>query len=207
MAEISDYQGYASLHKGAEIDEAITIILSGLFSESITAAQEIQASSELLAQLAAELPEKVDGGYTADGYLYLTAGGEVVVGPLGPFSGSGGTLSFSVESITDDSGNTGHRVSISDGTTVSAFDVMDGAAGTDGVSPTIQVTETEDGHCVTITDANGETSFEVLDGKDGTDLSYDFDAEPTEGSGNLVTSGGIYSYVQAAIFEAMEASY
>ncbi|MCC8089908.1 MAG: hypothetical protein LIO55_00600, partial [Oscillospiraceae bacterium] len=152
MAEISDYQGYASLHKGAEIDEAITIILSGLFSESIAAAQEIQASSELLAQLAAELPEKVDGGYTADGYLYLTAGGEVVVGPLGPFSSSGGTLSFSVESITDNDGNTGHRVSISDGTTVSAFDVMDGTAGTDGVSPTVSVEEIEGGHRVTITD-------------------------------------------------------
>lgn len=87
------------------------------------------------------------------------------------------------------------------------LDGADGLDGVDGVSPTVSVEEIEGGHRVTITDANGETSFEVLDGKDGVDLGYDFDAEPTEGSGNLVASGGIYSYVQAAIFEAMEASY
>lgn len=33
---------------------------------------------------------KVDDGYVENGYLYLTANGEVVVGPLGPFSGTGG---------------------------------------------------------------------------------------------------------------------
>ena len=32
---------------------------------------------------------KVDDGYVENGYLYLTANGQVVVGPLGPFSGAG----------------------------------------------------------------------------------------------------------------------
>ena len=36
------------------------------------------------------LLEKVDGAYVENGYLYMTAADEVVVGPLGPFSGSGG---------------------------------------------------------------------------------------------------------------------
>ena len=33
---------------------------------------------------------KVDDAYVEDGYLYMTADDEVVVGPLGPFSGGGG---------------------------------------------------------------------------------------------------------------------
>lgn len=36
------------------------------------------------------LTQKVDGAYVEDGYLFMTAGGEIVVGPLGPFSGTGG---------------------------------------------------------------------------------------------------------------------
>ncbi len=38
----------------------------------------------------AELGTKVDGAYVENGYLYLTSDGEVVAGPLGPFSGTGG---------------------------------------------------------------------------------------------------------------------
>ncbi len=86
------------------------------------------------------------------------------------------------------------------------LDGADGLDGVDGVSPTVSVEEIEGGHRVTITDCEGEHVFDVTDGADGS-AGYDFDAEPTEGSGNLVTSGGIYSYVRAAIFEAMEASY
>ena len=37
-----------------------------------------------------DLLAKVDGGYVEDGYLYLTSKGDIVVGPLGPFSTSGG---------------------------------------------------------------------------------------------------------------------
>ena len=36
------------------------------------------------------LEGKVDSAYVDNGYLYLTSNGEIVAGPLGPFSGSGG---------------------------------------------------------------------------------------------------------------------
>lgn len=35
------------------------------------------------------LEGKIDGAYVEQGYLYMTSNGSVVVGPLGPFSGSG----------------------------------------------------------------------------------------------------------------------
>ena len=42
-----------------------------------------------------------------------------------------------------------------------------GGSGTDGYSPTVEVSEIEGGHRVTITDANGAHSFDVMDGEDG----------------------------------------
>lgn len=36
------------------------------------------------------LAGKIDDAYVEDGYLYMTSNNEVVVGPLGPFSGGGG---------------------------------------------------------------------------------------------------------------------
>lgn len=44
-----------------------------------------------------------------------------------------------------------------------------GTDGKDGVSPTVEVTETTNGHNVSITDVNGTKSFEVQNGKDGED--------------------------------------
>ena len=44
-----------------------------------------------------------------------------------------------------------------------------GKDGTNGVSPTVSVTETTNGHTVAITDVNGTQSFDVLNGKDGKD--------------------------------------
>ncbi len=41
-------------------------------------------------QLTLSMEEKIDGAYVDSGYLYLTSNGEVVAGPLGPFSGTGG---------------------------------------------------------------------------------------------------------------------
>lgn len=40
--------------------------------------------------LAPAMEDKVDGAYVEGGYLYLTSNNNVVVGPLGPFSGTGG---------------------------------------------------------------------------------------------------------------------
>lgn len=44
-----------------------------------------------------------------------------------------------------------------------------GKAGADGISPTVDIVETENGHTVTITDKNGKESFEVTNGRDGID--------------------------------------
>ena len=40
--------------------------------------------------LEAQLGIKVDGAFVENGYLYMTSGGVVVIGPLGPFSSGGG---------------------------------------------------------------------------------------------------------------------
>ena len=50
----------------------------------------IQALQTELEGTSMDLLSKVDGGYVEDGCLYLTAGEDVVVGPLGPFASSGG---------------------------------------------------------------------------------------------------------------------
>lgn len=44
-----------------------------------------------------------------------------------------------------------------------------GAAGKDGVSPTLSVTSIEGGNRISITDVNGTKSFDVMDGQDGID--------------------------------------
>ena len=41
------------------------------------------------------------------------------------------------------------------------------SSSTNGVSPTVSVTEIEGGHSVTITDINGPTTFDVMDGEKG----------------------------------------
>jgi hypothetical protein len=51
--------------------------------------------------------------------------------------------------------------------TISTFTVTNGKDGTDGVSPTITITDITGGHRVTITDATGAHSFDVMDGEDG----------------------------------------
>ena len=59
-------------------------------------------------------------------------------------------------------------ITLTDGTVHNLGNVR-GEKGTDGVSPTVSVTETTNGHTVAITDANGTQSFNVLNGKDGKD--------------------------------------
>lgn len=70
--------------------------------------------------------------------------------------------------------------------------------GSDGVSPVVEVTESENGHIVKITDAEGEHIFEVLNGKDGEDstgggeVSIDeIDAEKVFFSTDLITTKAI----------------
>lgn len=59
-------------------------------------------------------------------------------------------------------------ITLTDGTVHNLGNVR-GEKGTDGVSPTVSVTETTNGHTVAITDVNGTQSFNVLNGKDGKD--------------------------------------
>ena len=54
------------------------------------------------------LSNKIDGAYADDdGFLYLTSGGEVIVGPLGPFAGSTGGSSGSNNAAFDAANTTG----------------------------------------------------------------------------------------------------
>lgn len=48
---------------------------------------ELEKSSS---QMNLALLGKVDGAYTENGYLYMTSNGEIVAGPIGPFSSTGG---------------------------------------------------------------------------------------------------------------------
>ena len=58
--------------------------------EAAAALEQVGALNGHLAGIVEGMAAKVDGAYEENGYLYLTSGGEVVAGPLGPFSGSGG---------------------------------------------------------------------------------------------------------------------
>ncbi|WP_104804907.1 hypothetical protein [Blautia marasmi] len=53
-------------------------------TNSIRTLDESQKAIQLM------LAGKIDDAYVEDGYLYMTSNNEVVVGPLGPFSGGGG---------------------------------------------------------------------------------------------------------------------
>lgn len=84
-----------------------------------------------------------------------------------------------VVAVSDITG--GHRVTITTGSNVQTFDVLDGKNGSagspgspgkdgvDGLTPAVSVTEIEGGHRVTITTGEDVQSFNVLDGKDGED--------------------------------------
>lgn len=75
------------------------------------AAETRETANELsrdVENINAELGTKVDGAYVENGYLYLTSDGEVVAGPLGPFSGtgggSGGSTNAAVLTVTNTTG-------------------------------------------------------------------------------------------------------
>lgn len=53
-------------------------------------AGDLEEIQQKAAALDANLAGKADGAYVEDGYLYITSGGEIIAGPLGPFSGTGG---------------------------------------------------------------------------------------------------------------------
>ncbi|MBP3521954.1 MAG: CotH kinase family protein [Clostridia bacterium] len=73
-------------------------------------------------------------------------------------SGDGSPGSTDVYTITYTDGYT---------STLTVYNGKDGAAGEDGVSPTVAVETIDGGHRVTITSADSPKSFEVMDGKTG----------------------------------------
>lgn len=56
-------------------------------NSSTNAIRELDESQKAIQLM---LAGKIDDAYVEDGYLYMTSNNEVVVGPLGPFSGGGG---------------------------------------------------------------------------------------------------------------------
>ena len=59
-------------------------------NESAETAAFLDRVNDLINMLQVTMGAKVDGAFDENGYLYLTSGDEVVVGPLGPFAGGGG---------------------------------------------------------------------------------------------------------------------
>lgn len=59
-------------------------------NESAEAANAVDTINRELARLNLLTQGKIDDAYVEDGFLYMTSDGDVVVGPLGPFSGNGG---------------------------------------------------------------------------------------------------------------------
>lgn len=59
-------------------------------SDASAAKQQASDLDQKIGQVSEAMGGKIDGAYEENGYLYLTSGGEVIAGPLGPFGGSGG---------------------------------------------------------------------------------------------------------------------
>lgn len=59
-------------------------------NEAAEAANAVDSLNRDIASLRLITEGKVDDAYVEDGFLYMTSEGDVVVGPLGPFSGTGG---------------------------------------------------------------------------------------------------------------------
>lgn len=77
--------------------EAQELIIRQISTKADNAVSEIAGVNDSLTQISKKVDtlqmlfgDKVDDAYVEDGYLYMTANNEIVVGPLGPFSGSGG---------------------------------------------------------------------------------------------------------------------
>ena len=87
-------------------------------------------------------------------------------GPQGPKGDTGDTGPQGPKGDTGDTGATGPQGPKGDTGETGATGPQGpkGADGTDGVSPTVTVTDINGGHRVTITDATGTKTFDVMDG-------------------------------------------
>ena len=86
-------------------------------TEAVASINEFAADFE---SMQATLEGKIDDAYVEDGYLYMTSDGEVVAGPLGPFSGTGGG--------GGGGGGAGSVIRITNRLAARAFSIMNGAS-------------------------------------------------------------------------------
>lgn len=116
--------------------------------------------------------EKIDGGNR----LTITdIDGTKVVDVMDGKKGEPGEDGRGIESVVRTSGDGSpgstdvYTITYTDGytSTLTVYNGKDGAAGEDGVSPTVAVETIDGGHRVTITSADSPKSFEVMDGKTG----------------------------------------
>ena len=93
------------------------------------------------------------------------------------FSGLKGSDGFSPSaSVTTIEG--GARVTVTDKSSSTSVDIMNGAAGADGFTPEITQTPTEGGHEITIINKDGRESFVVRDGAPGKNGAAGAPGEP-----------------------------
>lgn len=105
----SDASGYAqeASQKAAQAKSVSESALQKAYESDGIATQALQAANnadneasevsnylarveEMIRMIELSLDAKVDSAYVQSGYLFLTSNGEIVAGPLGPFSGGGG---------------------------------------------------------------------------------------------------------------------
>jgi hypothetical protein len=109
-AELADgrisYNGVTYESIGDAIRAQVIDIKNELAESSSTFSASLDSILAKLNNVELSVLGKVDGAYVQDGYLYMTANDEVVVGPLGPFSGEGGGGSgnAAVLTVTNTSG-------------------------------------------------------------------------------------------------------
>ena len=89
MPNISKVQYNGSLY-GIEGVVDDTLSVSRIAADAAKVGDEVTDLNDAIGGLSLALSEKIDGAYLEEGYLYLTSNDEVMVGPIGPFSGGGG---------------------------------------------------------------------------------------------------------------------
>lgn len=84
-SEIVNVTTYADQLAAQALEKA-----SNAENEAAEGSNTLDQLNQTVKTLQLQTDGKIDGAYTENGYLYLTSNDEIVAGPLGPFSGTGG---------------------------------------------------------------------------------------------------------------------
>lgn len=84
------YDGTTHASAGTAVRNQITALVGRMFQVEDDLDEFTQSQEGTNNTVAAALAAKIDDAYEENGYLYMTANGEIVVGPIGPFAGTGG---------------------------------------------------------------------------------------------------------------------